>query len=216
MRLFNFCEKVVIMKCIRFLSLAIIFAVLSAPLLQAAVTAGDPAPDFKLPDARGIAHSLSDFKDKYVVLEWVNPDCPFVKKHYSSGNMQKLQQTYTGKGVVWLSIASSGPGLQGYYKGKAWRKITKKEKAQPSAVLLDPAGSVGRLYGAQTTPHVFIINPTGQIIYAGAIDSTPSPHAEDIAGSVNYVAQALDEAMSGKPVSTPAVKSYGCSVKYAA
>jgi len=203
------------LKTVRLLFLASLVGLVNPVNASAAVTAGDTAPDFKLPAASGPEVSLADFKGKYVVLEWVNPDCPFVKKHYEPGNMQKLQETYTAKGVTWLSIASSAPGLQGHYDAAAWRELTEEEKASPTEVLLDPSGTVGKLYGAQTTPHMFVINPEGKVIYAGAIDSTPSPRSADIAGSVNYVAKALDEAMSGGTVTTSATKAYGCSVKYA-
>lgn len=205
------------MKTIRSLFSVFLFAsILSAAGVSfGAVSVGDTAPNFALPDASGETKSLSDFSGKYVVLEWTNPDCPFVKKHYGEGNMQQLQERYTEKGVIWLSIASSAQGLQGYYDGPTWQKLTRDREAKPTAVLLDPSGTVGRLYGAQTTPHMFVINPEGQLIYAGAIDSTPSPHSEDIEGSENYVAKALDEALSGQPVSTPSTKAYGCSVKYA-
>jgi len=203
------------LKTLRFLFLIAIFGLGTYSTVLASVTAGDMAPDFKLPDSSGQERSLAEFKGRYVVLEWTNPDCPFVKKHYAPGNMQKLQMTYTSKGVAWLSMASSGPGLQGNYNAKAWRKLTKKGKAHQTAVLLDPAGTVGRLYGAQTTPHMFVINPEGKVIYSGAIDSIPSPHAKDIAQSENYVAKVLDEAMSGRAVKTPSTKAYGCSIKYA-
>lgn len=195
--------------------LAMILGSANSATIFAAVTAGDQAPAFKLPSARGDEKALADFKGSYIVLEWVNPDCPFVKKHYEPGHMQSLQENYTAKGVVWLSVASSGAGRQGHYDGEAWQKLTEEKNAHPTAVLLDSSGAVGKLYGAQTTPHMFVINPEGTVIYSGAIDSTPSPHAEDIDASVNYVAKALDEAMSGHEVSTPSTKSYGCSVKYA-
>lgn len=195
-----------------FVMISLLFLSTSA---SAAVVAGDKAPDFTLTDADGVGHALSDFQGKFVVLEWINHDCPFVKKHYNSGNMQALQEAYAAKDVVWLSIASSGPGLQGHYEGEDWKELTAEKKAQPSAVLLDPQGTVGRLYGAQTTPHMFVVNPEGVVIYSGAIDSTPTPHAEDIADSENYVAQALDQAMAGEKVSTPSTKAYGCPVKYA-
>jgi len=203
------------LKKFRFLLLAAVLGLLQSAAGYAAVAAGDMAPDFQLPDAAGQERSLADFKGKYIVLEWTNPDCPFVKKYYGPGNMQQLQETYTAKGVIWLSMASSAPGLQGYYDGKAWQKLTQERKAYPTAVLLDPAGTVGKLYGAQTTPHMFVIRPDGKVIYSGAIDSTPSPHPEDITGSTNFVAQALDEAMSGREIKTALTKAYGCSVKYA-
>ena len=182
--------------------------------VMAAVEVGQSAPDFSLMDTKGASHKLSDYKGKFVVLEWVNPDCPFVHKHYDSKNMQNLQAQYTGQGVVWLSINSSVEGKQGHYSSEENDRIVQEREAHPTAVLLDGAGDVGRLYGAQTTPHMFIIDPQGTLIYQGAIDNTPTPDPAAIPNSVNYVRQALDEAMSGKPVSVAATKSYGCSVKY--
>ncbi len=178
------------------------------------VEIGKPAPVFSLPDPSGKTVGLGDFKGKYVVLEWTNPECPFVRKHYSSGNMQKIQQTYTDKGVVWLSIASSAPGKEGNYPAAEWNEIQSKRGAHATALLLDPDGKVGRTYGAKTTPHMFIVDPAGTLIYQGAIDDHASANPNDIPKSKNYVAMALDEAMSGKPVSTASTKSYGCSVKY--
>ena len=181
---------------------------------MAAVEVGQPAPDFTLTDTSGTSHKLSDSKGKFVVLEWVNPDCPFVLKHYGSKNMQNLQAEYTGKGVVWLSINSSAEGKQGNYSPEEHARLTKEKGASPTAFLLDPKGDVGHLYGAQTTPHMFIIDPKGTLIYQGAIDNISTPDPAAIPTSVNYVRQALDEALSGKPVSVAATKSYGCSVKY--
>src|SRR6476620_6693617 len=141
---------------------------------------GAAAPDFSLPDASGKTHSLSEYKGKYVVLEWFNPECPFVKKHYGSGNMQKLQQEYTGKGVVWLSIDSSAPGAEGNVTGEQAEKITTAWKTHQTAFLLDPDGKAGRAYGAKNTPHMFVINPEGKIVYEGAIDSKATPNPGDI------------------------------------
>ncbi len=180
----------------------------------AQLATGDAAPDFTLTDSRGGTHSLSGEKGKYIVLEWTNPDCPFVKKHYGSGNMQSLQAEYTAKGVVWYSVASSSEGKQGFYSGEEWNAIIENQKSSASAVLLDPDGKVGKLYGAQTTPHMFVINPEGKLIYQGAIDSVASPNPADIGASENYVKKALDESLSGQSVTTPSSKSYGCSVKY--
>ena len=149
-----------------------------------------------------------------MVLEWTNPDCPFVKKHYDSSNMQELQKFYTAKGVVWLSINSSAQGKQGNYTPEEWNKIIKEKKAEPTAVLLDPDGKVGKMYDAQTTPHMFRIDQQGLLIYQGAIDDKAGTDPADIPSAVNYVRKALDEAMAGKPVTTPTTKSYGCSVKY--
>src|SRR5437660_4831039 len=175
---------------------------------------GSSAPDFSLTDAKGGTHSLSQYKGKYVVLEWFNPECPFVKKHYGSGNMQKLQQEYTGKGVVWLTIDSNAPGTEGNITPEEAQKITASWKTHQTALLLDPEGKAGRAYGAKNTPNMVIINPEGKIAYEGAIDSNTSPNPADIHSSTNYVKAALDESLAGKPVTTPQTKPYGCSVKY--
>jgi peroxiredoxin len=181
---------------------------------QADVASGMPAPNFTLSDTNGKNHSLSDFQGKFVVLEWTNHDCPFVRKHYDSQNMQNLQKAYTGKGVVWLTINSSAPGKQGHFPPETWNELTKTKGASPTAVLLDTDGKVGKMYGAQTTPHMYVIDPKGTLVYQGAIDSTPSADSDDIPKSKNYTQAALDESMAGKNVSTPSTKSYGCSVKY--
>ncbi|OGV41163.1 MAG: alkyl hydroperoxide reductase [Lentisphaerae bacterium GWF2_57_35] len=177
-------------------------------------TIGQPAPDFALTDTMGQAHTLSGLKGKYVVLEWTNYDCPFVKKHYRTGNMQKLQKKYVEKGVVWLSINSSAPGKQGHYPPEQWNESIKEHSSASTAVLLDPDGKVGKLYGAKTTPHMFVINPEGVLVYKGAIDDKPSFDAETVKTATNYVELALDAAMAGKPVATPETQAYGCSVKY--
>lgn len=179
-----------------------------------AIVAGKPAPAFKLADSHGKSVSLSDYKGKYVVLEWVNYDCPFVRKHYDSGNMQKLQKEFTAKGVVWLSINSSAAGKQGNFDAAKINELMKAKGATPTNYLVDPDGAVGKMYGAKTTPHMFIVDPQGAIIYSGAIDDTPSTDQSDIAKSKNYVRTALEEALAGKPVSTASTPSYGCSVKY--
>lgn len=176
---------------------------------------GNPAPDFSVTDSKGKTHSLSQYKGKYVVLEWFNPDCPFVKKHYGPGNMQKLQQEYTSKGAVWLTINSSAQGLEGHLTPEQAEKTWSSLKMSSTALLLDADGKAGQLYGAKNTPHMFVINPEGKLIYQGAIDSKPTPKPEDIAGATNYVKVALDESMGGKPVSNASTKPYGCSVKYA-
>ncbi|PYL10241.1 MAG: thioredoxin family protein [Verrucomicrobia bacterium] len=175
---------------------------------------GNAAPDFSLRDAKGQAHSLSQYKGKYVVLEWFNPECPFVKKHYGSGNMQKLQDEYTSKGVVWLTIDSNAPGAQGNLTPEEAEKITTSWKTHQTALLLDPEGKVGQAYGAKNTPDMVIINPEGKIAYEGAIDNKATPNPADIPTSTNYVKAALDESLAGKPVTTSHTKPYGCSVKY--
>ncbi len=199
----------------RFLVSAFILgSLLCSSAVNAEVTTGQPAPEFTLTDTNGQSHALSAFKGKYVVLEWLNHDCPFVRKHYDSGNMQSLQKEFTGKDVVWLSVNSSADGKQGNYSADQANALTVEKGAAPTAILLDGDGTVGKLYGAQTTPHMYVINPDGVLIYQGAIDSKPSADAQDIPTSTNYVKAAIEEAMAGKPVTTASTKSYGCSVKY--
>ncbi len=176
---------------------------------------GSAAPAFSLPSAQGKTESLSQFKGKYVVLEWFNPGCPFVKKHYKSDNMQALQKEFTGKGVVWLTIDSSAPGEQGNLSAQEAQQQMKEWKMSPTALLLDPDGKVGHEYGATNTPHMFVIDPEGKVIYEGAIDSKASTDQSDIKTSTNYVKAALNEAMAGQPVQTATTKAYGCGVKYA-
>jgi peroxiredoxin len=175
---------------------------------------GTAAPDFSLTDSKGKTQTVSQYKGKYVVLEWFNPECPFVKKHYGSGNMQKLQEEITAKGVVWLSVDSSAPGLEGYLTAEQAEKKIAEWKTKQTALVLDPDGKAGRSYGAKNTPHMFVINPEGKIVYEGAIDSKATPSPSDIASSTNYVKVALEESMGGKTVSTANTKPYGCSVKY--
>jgi len=195
--------------------LSVPFLVLiAASAAYAAPEIGGKAPDFSLTDTNGKTESLSQFKGEYVVLEWTNPDCPFVHKHYDSGNMQKLQKEFTAKGVVWLTIDSSAPGKQGNYTPNQLNEILKQRHAAPTAMLVDSGSGVAIAYGAKTTPHMFVINPDGNLIYEGAIDSIASPDQADISKATNYVQTALDEAMAGKPVTTPTSRSYGCSVKY--
>jgi len=175
---------------------------------------GTAAPDFSLADAKGKTHSLSQYKGKYVVLEWFNPECPFVKKHYGSGNMQKLQEEYTGKGITWLTIDSNAPGSEGNLTADAASKVMTGWKTHQTALLLDPEGKAGRAYGAKNTPNMVVINPEGKIVYEGAIDSKATPNPADISSSTNYVKVALDESLAGKPITTSTTKPYGCSVKY--
>ena len=183
-------------------------------LYAAEAVIGEKAPGFSLTDTSGNERTLSDFDDKYVVLEWLNHDCPFVRKHYDSGNMQKLQKTYVEKDVVWLSICSSAPGKQGYYEPEAANQLTEDKGAAPTAVLLDPDGTVGKQFGAKVTPHMFVIDPEGVLIYQGAIDDIPSPRSSDVAVAHNYVAGVLDAAMSGVAIERTSTKPYGCGVKY--
>ncbi|MDB5970921.1 MAG: thioredoxin family protein [Hydrocarboniphaga sp.] len=180
----------------------------------AAAQVGALAPDFQVAGADGQTHSLSDYRGRFVVLEWTNAECPFVRKHYSSGNMQSLQQEAARDGTVWLTIISSAPGQQGYVDAAEALRLTEKRKALPTAVLLDEQGTAGHLYDAKTTPQMFVIDPKGTLIYAGAIDSTPGTDPTDIATSKNYVKLALSEARAGKPVTEAVTKPYGCSVKY--
>ncbi|MEA2489751.1 MAG: hypothetical protein QOH21_1543 [Acidobacteriota bacterium] len=175
---------------------------------------GSPAPAFTLTDSKGKQHHLADYKGKYVVLEWVNLGCPFVKKHYESGNMQATQKKAVEKGVVWLSVNSSAKWKQGNLSAAEWNDEIAGRKMASTAVLLDENGQVGKAYGAKTTPHMYIVNPNGVLIYKGAIDDQPSTNKDDIPRARNYVLAALDESMAGKPVSSASTQSYGCSVKY--
>jgi peroxiredoxin len=195
------------------LPLIALLAFAVAPAL-AAPTIGEPAPAFTATDSNGKTVKLEDQKGKLVVLEWTNDGCPFVQKHYNSGNMQKLQKQAAADGVVWYSVISSAPGKQGNVDGAAANKLTTDRGAAPAAVLLDSTGEIGKLYDASTTPHMFVIDKEGKLAYAGAIDSIPSPRESDIAEATNYVQQALDELTAGKPVSVATTKSYGCGIKY--
>jgi len=195
--------------------LAVLTSFVATALFAADVPpVGSAAPDFSAADSKGKTHSLSQYKGKYVVLEWFNPECPFVKKHYTSSNMQKLQQEYTGKGIVWLSVDSSAPGKEGALTPEQAEKTMADWKTKPTALLIDQDGKVGQAYGAKNTPHMVVINPEGKIVYEGAIDSKATPNPGDIPSSTNYVKVALDESMAGKPVTTAQTKPYGCSVKY--
>jgi peroxiredoxin len=182
--------------------------------IAVAVRVGEPAPDFTAVDSNGKSQRLSDYKGKYIVLEWHNQGCPYTKKHYESGNMQRLQKEWTGKGIVWFTVISSAPGTQGYVTPTQENDYLKQMNAAPTAVLMDPGGTLGHLYAAKTTPHMFIIDPKGTLIYDGAIDDHPTSDQSDIAASKNYVSAALGEALAGKPVTDPATQPYGCSVKY--
>jgi len=180
-----------------------------------AVKVGTPAPDFSGADSHGRTQQLSAYKGKYVVLEWTNSECPYTRKHYESGNMQSLQKEWTAKGVVWISILSSAPGHQGYLTAAQENSYLVREKAAPTAVVLDPTGAIGHEYEAKTTPHMFIIDPNGKLIYEGAIDDHPTADPSDIKASKNYVDEVLSAAMAGKPLPVSYTASYGCSVKYA-
>jgi len=198
-----------------------VFAVLliglaPSDVLAQEATVNQQAPNFTLTAADGETHSLSDFEGKYVVLEWLNYGCPFVQKHYESGNMQQLQKTYTEKDAVWLSIVSSAEGKQGYYPPNEMLEQKKKHDGEMTAILMDTSGEVGRAYGAQVTPHMYVISPEGQLIYKGGIDDKPTTDTADIEGATNYVQLALDQAMSGEEVKVQTARPYGCTVKYAA
>lgn len=179
-----------------------------------AVESGAPAPDFKLEGVSGKSVSLSSFKGKIVVLEWLNHGCPFVKKHYGSQNMQSLQRKYTKEGVVWLSIISSAEGKQGYVTAGEGLKEKTEQQSVATDVLLDSKGTVGQLYGAKTTPHMYVIAKDGTLAYQGAIDDKADTEQESVKGARNYVAEAVDALMAGKKVSVPSTKAYGCGVKY--
>lgn len=191
----------------------IIFTVLSLPCF-ASVNTGEAAPDFTLTDTYGKTHSLAEFKGKTVILEWTNHECPFVKKHYESNNMQQLQKKYTDKDVIWLSIISSAEGKQGFVSGEKANQLTASRKANPSFVLFDTDGKVGKSYNAKTTPHMYIINADGKLIYKGGIDSIQSTDQADIAKAVNYVDKAMTEHLAGKAVSESNTAPYGCGIKY--
>ncbi|MGA8222116.1 MAG: thioredoxin family protein [Candidatus Acidiferrales bacterium] len=194
--------------------IALAFAAALALSTAWAARVGDRAPDFTATDTNGQSHKLSDYTGKFVVLEWHNRGCPYTAKHYDSGNMQRLQKEWTSRGVIWLTVISSAPGKQGYITAPDENAFLKQMNATPTAVLLDPTGSLGHLYDAKTTPHMFIINPQGTLIYNGAIDDHPTTDRADINDAKNYVSQALGEALAGKPVTDPATRPYGCSVKY--
>jgi peroxiredoxin len=203
------------MKRVAFSAILAAVAILAARSAPAAAVVGRPAPAFTLPDSNGKAHSLAAFEGKVVVLEWWNPECPFVGKHYGSGNMQKLQKEWTAKGVVWLTVSSSAAGQQGHVDGAKANALVKEKGAVPTAVLLDHDGKTGRAYGAKTTPHVFVVDGAGTLVYAGGVDDKPSTDQADIATARNHVAAALAEVTAGKPVTTASTQPYGCGVKYA-
>jgi peroxiredoxin len=178
------------------------------------IRVGAPAPTFTATDSNGKTVSLSDFKGKTVVLEWTNHDCPFVRKHYTGNNMQTLQKKWTGQGIVWLTVISSARGEQGYVTPEQANKLTADRSASPSAVLLDPKGEIGRAYGAQVTPHMYIIKGDGTLAYMGGIDDKPTTRLEDLKAAKNFVDAALTELAAGKPVSVTTSRPYGCTVKY--
>ena len=193
--------------------LAAMFAFVFATSARSAQI-GSQAPDFHATDSNGKTQSLDQYHGKYVVLEWHNHDCPYTIKHYQSGNMQSLQKEWTAKGVVWFTVISSPPGAQGYVTAAQENAYVTKTGAKPTAVILDPTGAIGHLYNAKTTPNMFVIDPAGKLIYAGAIDDHATTDVSDIGVSKNFVSAALTEAMNGKVVQTAYTRPYGCSVKY--
>ena len=195
-------------------SAAVIASVAMVSAAHAAAVVGQKAPDFTLTDTSGKTVRLSDYKGKHVVLEWHNPGCPFVRKHYDSANMQALQKEASGKGVVWLAINSTETGHPDYMAAPKLGQWMVEQKAGANATLMDESGSVGKSYGARTTPHMYMVNPQGTLIYAGGIDSIPSARTDDIKTATNYVRVGLNEALAGKQLSQPTTRPYGCSVKY--
>jgi peroxiredoxin len=181
----------------------------------ATATVGAPAPGFTLASSSGPGVNLADLRGKVVVLEWTNHDCPYVRKHYDTQNMQALQKDATGQGIVWLSVISSAPGTQGHVSAGEANELTRARNAAPTAVLFDPTGVVGKAYGATNTPHMYVITREGTLVYAGAIDDKPTSRRNDVAGAQNYVRAALAAVAAGQPVKVPVTRAYGCSVKYA-
>ena len=200
------------MRYVGMVGLAALAAVGSAA--EASVTVGQQAPAFTENDTSGRPVSLADFKGRHVVLEWTNPECPFVNKHYGSGNMQALQKELAAKEVVWLTLNSTREGHSEYYPPSRMGQWMQGKGAAPRVTLIDGDSSTARLYAAKTTPHMFVIDPQGKVVYAGAIDDTPSANPADVKAARNYVRAALDESLAGKPVSTASTRPYGCSLKY--
>jgi peroxiredoxin len=184
------------------------------PAYAAAPQTGAAAPEFTGLDSRGSTHTLAGYRGKTVVLEWTNHECPYTVKHYATGNMQNLQAAAIGSGVIWLTVVSSRPGTQGYVEAAEADRLTATRKAQPTAVLLDPKGQLGRLYGASTTPHMFVIDGAGALVYMGAIDDRPAASPASVKGARNYVREALDAIAAGRPIAVTSTRPYGCSVKY--
>ncbi|HKY62196.1 MAG TPA: thioredoxin family protein [bacterium] len=196
-------------------TLLALFALLLSPSLSLAeAVVGQAAPAFQVKDAGGKDQSLQAYAGQWLVLEWYNKDCPYVKKHYGSGNMQSLQKAYTAKGVKWLTVISSAPGKQGYLEPAQALANAQAAGSSATAILIDSSGTMGQAYGAKTTPHMYVIDPKGQLVYAGAIDDNNSADPAVIPASKNYVSAALDAAMAGRPVAVASSQPYGCSVKY--
>jgi peroxiredoxin len=202
------------MKRLAMMLVSVALLLVVTPLLSAPKV-GELAPDFSAAASNGKTYRLADFRGKFVVLEWHNNGCPYTRKHYESGNMQRLQKEWTAKGVVWFTVISSAPGTQGYMTADAENTYIGRMNAAPTAALLDASGDLGHLYDAKTTPQIVIINPQGVMIYDGAIDDHPTSDASDIPSSKNYVEASLTDAMAGKPLAMGSTRPYGCSVKYA-
>lgn len=205
-------KKIIFLSALLIASLAFLNMTIETDRANAVV--GERAPDFQVADAYGNVHSLSDFEGKYVILEWLNHDCPFVRKHYDGNNMQELQKKYTEQGVIWLSVISSVPGTQGHLQPEEAQTITKEKGASPTAVLLDVDGTMGHAYDARVTPHMYIINPEGILEYNGAIDDKPTARPRDLEGAHNYVTAAMTSLMNGQDVAVRTNTPYGCTVKY--
>jgi len=197
-----------------YISLILAASFVFASSLSAKVETGAPAPDFTLTDTTGVEHSLSDFAGKYVVLEWTNHQCPFVVKHYKDGHMQALQESMTAEEVVWLQVISSAEGKQGYLTPEAAQALRESQGVKSTAKLIDATGEVGRIYDARVTPHMYLIDPTGTLVYQGAIDSIKSTRTSDIAKSENFVLAAYESSKAGEPVENATTVPYGCGVKY--
>lgn len=186
----------------------------NAERVASSASIGQPAPDFMATDSKGVSHKLSDLKGKIVVLEWTNPQCPYVRKFYDAHAMQKLQKDAAAKGVVWFTVASSAKGREGFQENDAANRQIERDGSVEAARLMDPTGTMGHLYGATSTPHIFVIDAQGVLAYNGAVDDQPSTNPSSLDGAKNYVAAAIDDLSAGKKVETPSSKPYGCSVKY--
>jgi peroxiredoxin len=193
---------------------AVVPTLIMASTRALALQTGAPAPAFMGTDTKSVQHTLAGHRDKTVVLEWTNHECPYTAKHYATGNMQALQAAATASGAVWFTVVSSRPGEQGYVDAAEADRLTTGRKARPTAVLLDPSGQIGRLYDARTTPHMFIIDGAGMLAYMGAIDDRPSASHASVKGARNYVREALDAMTAGRPIAVASTRPYGCSVKY--
>jgi hypothetical protein len=189
-------------------------SVVQMPAAEAAVQTGRPAPDFSVTDTKGVRHALATYRGKTVILEWTNHLCPYTAKHYATGNMQALQEAATGSGAIWLSVISSRPRSEGYVEAAEADRLTASRNAKPTGVVLDPSGQLGHLYGASTTPHMFIIDAAGLLVYMGAIDDRPVADRASVKTARNYVRNALEAMAAGRPVTPASTRPYGCSVKY--